>query len=363
MKIRRETEEDIANALLTGVGKFLFTLGSLAVLFAAGFLVFYFSRFSSGQETVEAAKQAKSMLGTFGQVMLIGSIASAAGACMLYWSEEVLAPLLLGIGASLYFSPMFLPQIFSANAVMDIDIPGLALQRLQSGGLVFGLIGLGALAFDIQDRIRNRIKYGSKADTIKFGKGMKEEDDVQLQFLGKCWQMAYCRKFVRERCPIYHAKRTCWKERVGCMCEEKVIANALTGGAIPKDMVAAAKYIPYNTTLPPEAKAERCRQCVIYNERQRQKYKVAMPVTAITVLASYALLREPIKEAVSGLARTTDRFLGNATVAREGAEGVLIRANDSGFLVMQEVLAAGIMVMILAYCFKVVEFAIFKLKI
>src|SRR5262249_14119457 len=138
-------------------------------------------------------------------------------------------------------------------------------------------VGLGAVLFDVITRVRIRVREGARADQLKYGKGVKEEKDIRNVLLGRCWQLPYCRKFVRERCPIYHARRTCWKERVGCMCEESVIRNAMSGRVIPADAVAAAKFIPQNHKLTMEQKKERCRQCVIYLEHQKHKYKLAMP--------------------------------------------------------------------------------------
>src|SRR5205823_3893098 len=125
-----------------------------------------------------------------------------------------------------------------------------------------------------------------KKDTLKYGKGIKEEQNIRNTFMGKCWQLPYCRKFVRERCLIYHSRRTCWKERVGCMCEEEVIRNAMENRTIPKDAVAAAKYIPVNNRITMAQKRERCRQCVIFNEHLKHQYRLFLPVT----VAAFALL-------------------------------------------------------------------------
>jgi len=146
------------------------------------------------------------------------------------------------------------------------------------------------------------------------------------------------------------------------MCEEKVIQNAMSGGTIPKDMIAAAKYIPYNLKLPLEIKKERCRQCVIYNERQKHKYKIAMPATFLSVAGIYILFRDPIKSGLSAITSGADKFLGTATL-KEGSAGIVAQAGRSEFGMFQEILAIALMLVLLAYLLKLVEYLIFKLKI
>ncbi len=358
---RNEAQDDLINNLLNGLGRLLSVLGGLAFLVGLGFLVFYFQRFGQPVDAAVQVKDIERLVGVFGDALLYGGIVLCIGLFIQWWGEEILGPLMLILGGGLFFAPMYLPSLFSGSAP-NTDIPGMVLQRLQTGGTGIGLLALIAIGADVVTRVHNRVKYGSKADALKYGKGIKEEDDVAKVFLGKCWQLPYCRKFVRERCPIYHARRTCWKERVGCMCEESVIANAMSGTAIPRDVVAAAKFIPYNTRLTPANKAERCRNCVIYNERQRQKYKVVLPGVLLAMLAFYVLFREPMKGMVAGVARQADRFLGSAALSG-GKTGALDRVNDSGFIMLQEVLVVGFVLMGLAYLLKFAEFLVFKLKI
>lgn len=361
IKNRKESQDDILENLVFGAGKVLFFGGILAAIVGLAFLLLYFQRFT-GSDPNLSLEQGRNLVETFGKVFLYGALASGIGACFLFWGEEVLGVLMLLLAAAIYFAPMYVPSMLAGDAQTTSPIPGLALQKIQMGGMAFGLIALFATGWEIYTRVQNRIKYGSKADSLKFGKGVKEEDDIQLVFLGKCWQLPYCRKFVREKCPIYHARRTCWKERVGCMCEEKVIANAMMGTTISKDSLSAAKFIPYNKNLPNEAKAERCRQCVIYNERQRQKYKVALPLVLLFGAASYVLFREPIKHMLIGVTKSADRFLGNASLSGDST-GALNRMSDSGFMIFQESLAIALMIMLLAYLLKLTEFVIFKLKL
>lgn len=352
---------DVSDTLyefLGSVGRLLFYAGALACVIGLGFLVMYVFKFANSTALDAEIGQALKLTETFGMVLLIGAVATSIGSIILFWGEDVYGALFLIVAAAIFFVPVYLPGMTGSsggNAVFSA-----ALAKIQQAGSVLGLFAIGVLLVDVAGRVKDRIQHGSKADTLKYGKGMKEEKDFQNVFLGRCWQLPYCRKFVRERCPIYHARTTCWKERVGCMCEEKVIQTALTGGNIPKDMVAAAKFIPRDNKIPPAMKIERCRQCVIYNERQRQKYKLVLPVVLLTCTSMYLLFREPMKMMLGGMARAMDRFMSVASFEGKPAPD---RADQFGFVMFQEVLSIALVLMLMAYLLKVAEYIIFKLKL
>lgn len=346
-----KSADETLHALLESVAKFVFYCGLLAMGIGAGFLVFYFFRLS-GSEPITGVE---SQVEIFKKLMLPGAFAVGVGALFTYWGEEVLGVLLLIAAGLLYFGPSLLAG--SSENATPLSIA--AVQGLQTPGLIIGLFGAIAFGYDMIDRARTRSKLGAKADTIKYGKGLKEEKDIKNVLLGKCWQLPFCRKFVRERCPIYHAKTSCWKERVGCMCEESVIKNAMEGKTIPRDVLAAAQYIPRNNKLTPNQKVERCRQCIIYNEHQKHKYRVALPVILVGLGATYAFGRGTFLNA-----------LGGAIVGTQGVVDKAMLRKDSGSLtgstmlpIFKELILIVIFMMLIAYLLKFIEFLFFKLKV
>lgn len=355
----RDTEVvDSFYAGLSWLGRALFSIGGLGFLIGMGFLIMYVFKFAGGDSvTPQETAQATELITKFGGLALFSGAACVLGAIIIFWGEEVLSPVLIIVSGGVFFAPNYMPMMMGGNSSA---LSTMAIQKIQTAGGVIGIISIVALAGDVAIRVRDRVKMGARADTLKYGKGMKQEQDFQNVMLGRCWQMPYCRKFVREKCPIYHAKTTCWKERVGCMCEEKVIQNALVGATIPKDSLSASKMIPYNKELPMSVKIERCRQCVIYNERQRQKYKIAMPVVVLGCAVLYVLLRGPLTEFLSRWAVGADKFLGTATM---NAHNSVDRADQMGILMFREILAVCLILMLMAYLLKVAEFVFFKLKL
>lgn len=343
---------DALASFIDGTARLLAYAGAAALLVGTVFLLM---NFSAAGGDVRLQEQALANVARFAPAAVFGGIALAIGIAWLQWGEETLAPLLLIAAAAFFFSGMYVPSLFGEPSPTAAGAS--ALKALQNTGAGIGAVGFVVLFLDILTRARIRAREGSRAEQLKYGKGIKEEADIQNVFLGKCWQLPFCRKFVREKCPIFHARRTCWRERVGCMCEESVIRNAMAGKVVPKDAVAAAGMIPYNRSLSEQKKAERCRQCVIYNEHQKHKYKLALPMSIAGVLAVYALFREPLLASVGAALAGMDKVVRQATldkVATKQAEGVQL---------LHELVLGAILLIVLAYMIRTIEFLFFKAKV
>lgn len=332
--------------------------GILATVFGIGFLIYTCMVFSGNtNDLAEGARaQALANIGVFDKFLLAGVLAVAVSTTYLFWGESILSGAQLMFAALLYFSPFILSATGVAHS--DSEQVSAALGSLSRGGMIFGLIGLAVMVVDLSVRAKERSRQGWKLDQLRYGKGVKEEVDRHNVFLGKCWQLPFCRKFVRERCPIYHARRTCWKELTGCMCEEEVIRNAMENKAIPKDALMAATYIPRNMKLSVDQKRERCKSCVIYNEHQKHKYKALMPVTLLGFAAIYFLGHPILISVVGGIMKQLDILINRATFATQ-KPGVEM-AQPTGF---QELLLICLLIIGLAYSMKLLEYVVFKLKI
>ncbi|RYG38862.1 hypothetical protein EON81_02500 [bacterium] len=287
------------------------------------------------------------------KVLSFGVVGLAVGASYIFWGSEFLAIGLLAYSALLYFAPLWLPMVGNGNS--SNDAVGRALGALQESGTILGAISVLIVVADVVNRVRDRAKHGTKADQLRLGKGIKEESDKQNVFLGKCWQLPYCRKFVRERCPIYHAKVTCWKERTGCMCEEEVIRGAMENKPIPKDQLLAQKMIPRNHKLTDNQKAERCRHCVIYNEHQKHKYKAMLPSILGGFLLTYVLLHGPLIQLLQLTVKKINAAVQGLTLGAMNTAHVPA-AFTEGLLVVMFLVAVS-------YSLKVLEYAIFKAKL
>ncbi len=337
---------------LTTCARTVLGLGAIAMVIAVAFLVY--TCVAAGGATPPPEAAALRNVAVFQKILLAGSIAVAVGSTYLWWGEELLGAVQILFAGLLFFAPLYLGAVFSANT--ERKAVGAALGALQMGGTILGVVAIAVVLVDVAHRVRNRAKHGVKADGLKYGKGVKEEGDRQNVFLGKCWQLPYCRKFVRERCPIFHSKKCCWKEKVGCMCEEEVIRNAMENKPIPKDALLAANFIPRNNRLTENQKKQRCKSCVIYNEHQRHKYRAWLPLLVLGFGGLYALLRTPLLAGTTAVVEGINKAVAVGTFDRLGKN----YAPPPGFV---EMLLVIFVIVMMTYALRLLEFLIFKLKV
>lgn len=350
-----DVEERFGGALETAA-RVAFWGGLLATVAAVSLLVFTFFTFG-GSNPPQGVDQAVSNIELFQKLLIAGVVAVSIGGAVLFWGEELFGAIQLIAAGLLFFMPAYLPSIIRGRTSA---VGASAMDAAQKGGAMLGMFAIVLLAAEVFIRVKERTRHGVKADFLKFGKGIKEEKDIKNVFMGKCWQLPFCRKFVRERCPIYHAKRTCWRERVGCMCEEEVIRHAMENRTIPKDAVIAAKMIPKNNRLTAAEKFERCRHCVIYNEHQKHKYSLALPIMLAGFIGFYALMRGPLLGATDSLLSGVDQVLGQATFSKAPS---ITKTLEKAPLPFNELLLICFLIIVLAYGLKLLEFVFFKLKI
>lgn len=336
-------------------------LGAGALLAGIGMLIFTGIATPSGVPA--AAEQAKENIELFTNLAFVGAIVGSLATAWMLWGEETLGPLLMIIGSLLYFFPSYASNLGVSRQQFGLD----AMAAVSVVGIPVAAIGLMAIMLDIAQRIRIRSSVGTRAEHLKFGQGVKvqEERDIRNVFLGKCWQLPFCRKFIRERCPIYHSKRTCWKERVGCMCEESVIQNAMAGKVIPKNIVAAAKMIPYNRILTANQKRERCNVCVIYNEHLKHKYKLALPVTILSLALIYVAFRTSLIAGVESMLIGADKIYSNMTFSggNEMSEAAKVTSLTEGVIPYGEIVLIAGLLIVLAYIVRFLEYLFFTLKV
>ena len=354
-----QESSDALIGFINAVARFVAYVGLGTLLVSVSLLIYTANASPTGAD--ELVQQAHSNIQLFGNLAMIGGLAGSIAVTWLLWGEETLGVLLVLVGAALYFSPSYLPGVFK---MLSNEVVENSLQAIANAGAPIAVIGVLVFLTDLIIRMKTRVQEGVRADQITFGKGMREERDIRNVFLGKCWQLPYCRKFVRERCPIYHSRRTCWKERVGCMCEESVIQNAMEGKVIPSDIVAAAKFIPRNAKLTPAQKFERCKQCVIYNEHQKHKYQLALPMAAVGLVGLYMAMRIPIRDQVNVFLEKIDGVMGKATLNPTGAGTENeIASLTGGIIPYAEIIMVACTLIVFAYLVRFIEYVCFKLKV
>jgi hypothetical protein len=207
----------------------LFVLGLVYLLYAL-----LFANLDGQSFTAQDQARIRDNLGLAGNALLLGAGFIVIGLAWNYLEEPLVGVILLLAAALFYWGlPLLIGQVSTLpnpNTLGDF-----ALTRIRNAAWVLFPPGLVLTVFVSLSHAIKRLRYGAGMDqTLKLGAEVSKQQ-VPQRFLGKCWQLPYCRDYVRERCPIYHARRTCWREGVGCMCEEKNIALALKDVRVSDD--------------------------------------------------------------------------------------------------------------------------------
>lgn len=148
------------------------------------------------------------------------------------------------------------------------------------------------------------------------------------------------------------------------MCEERIVLQAMITKDWKMQSAQAMKAMGMDGPrkfLTPAAKRERCRNCVIYNEHQRQKHKALTVVTLIVVPAlliwQFAWLQSAVNRILVGLDAATKRF-------SFGSDPAGITALHNGaYSVIAWVFIAALSVILLSQAMRLIEYFCFKLKI
>lgn len=301
-----------------------------------------------------------------GRALLVCTAVAAASLTLLYLQETtigylfLLAAAVLALGAPvgiLHFAPQ----------TGQVTLLPMVVVAFQQAGLICLVPGIIFAILDVWTRVTSGyFREMFNRASLQYGAHAMRESQTANRLLGKCWQLPFCRPAIRKNCPIYHARRACWREGVGCMCEERVILQALEGkGAPSPDPRQNVRFIPYNRALSKEEKQERCRNCIIYNHRQQQKYQVVAPiviVSAVAVVVHYA--QEAQQLLYQGL-RVVDQFVARFAFLPASGELQYMKieslARSSDFVSWMMIVIIG--VMFVSYILRVVEYFIFQLKI
>lgn len=340
--------------VLSWLCKALFVVGLLATLVGLGVLVFTIFATAGTQVPTAEKTQALNNVAILANVLYAGIAGLGVGSAYLFASDQPIGVGQLILGLGLFFTQVWMPYLVATPS----EAGQKAEAAMQTAGAILSAIGLVVFIIDVYNKTQERIKQGAKADQLKYGKGTKEQADKQNVLMGKCWQLPFCRKFVRDRCPIYHARRTCWRELVGCMCEESVIRNAMENKTVPKDALLAGSMIPRNTKLTDKQKKDRCKTCVIYNEHLKHKYRVAVPGVVLSWVALFVLLNYPLKLIVEKLLNSMGSAANTATFTKSGQS-----LTDSTGPAFTQMILVVIFILAISYTMKVLEHVIFNLKL
>ena len=327
-----------------------------------------------------------------------GLAIGALCALVVTWGEESTGYFLLGGAAAFGLGVPFIYNIAggqgagSGTASVHVNT---ALAHFIHAAYIPGAIGAGLVFVDVVKRLVSGVKPKTLAneDFTYGGEAAPERIPRRTSLLAKCWEGPYCREFIRAACPIFITRKACWREKKGCYCEESIVSSAaskvqgiqldmvpsisiVAGGGVSAESVGVAasnmldvgggrSSAPLQTGPAPvrkvelshRQKVERCKSCVIYNEHQREKYKLLMPVAVLGSIVLCVLFAQTLRHVIGLSFASIDAVLGKISFSGQGS-------NLKGVSETAEwILVGAVGLMIVSKVLQMVEWACFKAKI
>lgn len=278
--------------------------------------------------------------------------------------DEALGQGLTVAGAILFFgSPVFLVSVVGLGGKTGTALPRTVVDAFRTAGWICLVPGLVLLLRDSIIRIWNGLSVKRIIESRREGDEEPVKKSPFSSIYAKCWDMNFCRGFVRKVCPAYAARKSCWKIKIGCYCDEKTILKAMMSeGKENVHTRGIMKSLGIDETASKQAigvRKQRCKKCGIYQEHQRQKYQLLSPVVFPVVAIFLYAFHEQISSVLWVVLQRTDavmRFLAYNT-------GTTTQpfSNDGGIMI--GLAFVWLTIMVVSYALRLLEYLIFELQV
>ena len=319
--------------------------------------------------------------------MRISSIIAIISMSICSFRDEGIGYVLSGAAAILYLGiPYATVEIFAAQSVGPSDATNLAVQGLQSLWWIYGGPGVLFVLIDMGRRFQAASENAAiQKANLKYGSNINKVTTKGQKFLGRCWELPYCREHVRAKCPIFLRRRgPCWWYKEGCMCEERIVLQAVIaqdwkeqaaaatqkigltgapagGGIAPLENRLGLSANAPKQILSPSAKRDRCRKCIIYNEHQRQKYKLWVAVALVAIPTLLILFKDVLQAAATFILTKADIVTKQFQLTPGQPDDSMLRGANGEIL--QNILIFCLGLVIVSQVLKLVEYMVLKLKL
>ncbi|HOP80261.1 MAG TPA: hypothetical protein PLZ21_06815 [Armatimonadota bacterium] len=299
--------------------------------------------------------------------VLLGVFSGLTALCaaIRYYAEEILGYLMSLLGVLLYFGmPWLLTSSYSGSNQFVVQTAGSMAYHFRIVGMLFFVPGVLLILKDIYLRITLAGVRHAKEDN-SFGED-EDEESKRHKIYARCWEMPYCRSFLRATCPAYQAHKSCWRIKVGCLCDPEVAAKALRtkGGstALREDIQNRMQTMQQKkTTLTNAQKRERCRMCIVYDYHQQQKYKLISPIVLPFVIALIWTFYPKLATLITAAIQYTDQIMRHASFLPDAAQKLAPVEAVPPSVVAIFIVWVGIVGF--SYALRLLEYCIFKAQI
>ena len=190
-----------------------------------------------------------------------------------------------------------------------------------AGKLILGVALIRVIAAIVVYIREAPARQAERQRQLEEGEG-PEKTQVTVSRYGKCWQLPFCHQAIRDVCPAYLAKRTCWKFGRGCNCDPEMIEMMIRQGARKAGVVSPDKQRIQQEYIRDELEADGaktrertipCSRCPIYNEHQRQKFALLNPffivITIVIFVVIFPIVLRAYTLTIVALSEFASRFI------------------------------------------------------
>jgi hypothetical protein len=289
--------------------------GSLARLGSTGMgvcLAYFAYAIYGGALQSADPQRAYALISLFGKGLVICAPLAAAGLLIVTLEEMAYAFLIAigGLGLMLGI-PYLVVSNLGATTTPEFQP---VVQTLSTSGTYAGLavlLAVGArviyeIVLQVQDAPARRKARQEREAAEGEGILKKHKTITPPNAMSQCWNLPFCHDRIREICPAFKARRTCWRFGIGCNCDPKLIESLIRvgtpGAGVRQTSEMKARQGAYlrsdlEADIHTPDRAQRtipCVKCPIFNEHQRLKFKVVNPLSILGTAIVMAGLYQPI---------------------------------------------------------------------
>ena len=351
----------------------LVKLGGLGVLVCLGY--YLYAVYGGDLLSSPDVGRAYYLVSTFGQALTISAFVCALGLVLLTLDELAYSVLVAIGGLGLMFGIPFMVASNLGNVTGDLQR---VTERMSRSGSEAGTAVLFVVALRILYELYVQIKEAPERRRKRIEKEESEDTGVLKKHktikpptaFSPCWELPFCHDRIREICPAYKARRSCWRYGSGCNCDPRLIERLIRAGSTakgPRSDVQKAREGAYirsdlEADIPSIEKVQRtipCSKCPIFTEHQRLKFKVVIPMAVLATVVIMGFLYTPVTDAWDVVAQKIVNIAANVALGD-------VKAQDWFGYLQDDVIRVAFFILLsllaLSYVLKYTEWLVLQKK-
>jgi hypothetical protein len=299
-----------------------------------------------------------------------------------HYKTESLGYLAIGAGLACWFGmPLLVSKYAPPNAAQQLQTVATDLMAsFHASGVAMFVVGLLRI---IMGRIVMMAYQPPSASVVRVPgilgpdvPGAAPQLAGRNSLMRKCWELHFCRGSVRTTCPRYVEGVACWRKTSGCYCDHDLASRLMSsvgGNASVKMQVAEEldahqrkaqelqRRLQRQQQRSKQAARKLCRECPIYLEHQKFKYRtlswLTYPLTAIIIALSAHSIRQGYDVADQYVAKFIGQYslIPHELMVRQIEVAPWFSAENFAILIIGVILLAVIL--------HLTEVAVFQLKL